>query len=83
VQVKQAWAVKILNTKRWPEYVEMRARIYLRKQNAEITKGEVQNAIKLLRSQGSKKKKTRRSQCEGKLTEADILNAFVLGEEVC
>lgn len=83
LQVRQAWVEKILTTERWPAYTEMRARIYLRKQNKEITKDEVKKAAHLLRPHGSKKKGERQDGWEGKLNEVDVLNALVQGDEVC
>ena len=80
-QVKQSWAKKILESEKWPEYTKMRARIYLRKQNKDITQEEVQAAVILLRSCGSKKKKTRQNGWDNKLTAGDIINAFVRGDE--
>jgi hypothetical protein len=81
-QVKQNWAQKILGSEKWPEYTKMRARIYLRKQNKEITQEEVQAAVILLRSRGSKRKKTHQNGWENQLTTGDILDAFVRGDEV-
>lgn len=72
----------MLTAEKWPEYTEMRARVYLRKQDKKITPTEVKKAVLVLRSHGSKKKKTHRNGWEGKLTEGDILNGFERGEEV-
>jgi hypothetical protein len=80
-QVKQSWAKKILESEKWPEYTKMRAHIYLRKQNKDITQEEVQAAVILLRSRGSKKKNTRQNGWDNKLTAGDIIDAFVRGDE--
>ena len=81
--MKHAWARKVLTTEKWAVYKEMRARIYLRKRKKNVTLDAVKKAVELLRSHGSRKKDAHVNGWEGKLTDCDILNAFVRGDEMC
>jgi hypothetical protein len=65
-QAQEAWAKKLFKAKKWKEYTEMRARIYLRKQKKNITPEAVQAALRKM----------------GTLTTGDILEALKRGEEV-
>lgn len=66
VQAQEKWATKLLTSKKWEEYTEMRARIYLRKQQEDITPKAIEAAL----------------HSTGTLTKEDILEAFRRGDEV-
>ncbi|KAG5636697.1 hypothetical protein H0H81_007126 [Sphagnurus paluster] len=68
--VKLTWAKKLLNAKEWPEYREMRARIWLRKNKMPIS-------IETLKKEDA----NIRAKKPGDLSEGDVIKALERGEE--
>lgn len=72
--MKDAWAEKLLDTKKWPVYTAMRARIYLRKVGEELTDENIAAEVERITSKNSE---------GGPLTDGDIIRALERGDEVC
>ncbi|KAF6746742.1 hypothetical protein DFP72DRAFT_1076077 [Ephemerocybe angulata] len=74
-KVKETWGKKIADSKQHAAYVEMRARITLRKEGKAVTKANVDE-------EKGNIKKLAKAKAKSKVTAQDVVDAFSAGEEV-